>query len=387
MEIIQIIGGKQWVVIHTVWRDLPIICSNRVRVGLPLLNQNTPVKISTVKTASSWSLGSAGHLPDLRRDSLKYSFWFEWCLLSHVMVMGGNKSDGPVLSKANWCCQFKHSQFLDILHGNHLTWHEDVRCVLDPFQLKTSLWSNVWRVSRIKNHSLCPNSKVAMASHLQAVRACFKRLKQHLTIQFYHQQQKPIFCDIWQWPIISGNLLKQPNLNLPISWCPFFTKVARRKFSLVRGHHHVPANHLASSSLSSACQSYCGKSLSLFTSSLYIPPCRNVRLILVCENEMKILSVGKFFIRSWVCFLMKSEIWLGWWQTSENPVRSLNLQFKKSSMRFEFAVGKHLVILLITLNDQKHSFTRLSKYFQHIEIFEQHCHQTSSFRLCWSHNS
>ena len=34
MEIIQIIGGKQWVVIHTVWRDLPIICSNRVRVGL-----------------------------------------------------------------------------------------------------------------------------------------------------------------------------------------------------------------------------------------------------------------------------------------------------------------------------------------------------------------
>ena len=270
-----------------------------------------------------------------------------------------------------------------------MTWKlsEDLCSVLDPFQLKTSLWSNVWRVSRIKNHSLCPNSKVAMASHLQAVRACFKRLKQHLTIQFYHQQQKPIFCDIWQWPIISGNLLKQPNLNLPISWCPFFTKVARRKFSLVRGHHHVPANHLASSSLSSACQSYCGKSLSLFTSSLYIPPCRNVGLILVWEKDMKMLSVGKFFIRSWVCFLMKSEIWLCWWQTSENPVWSLNLPFRKSSPRFEFAVGKHLVILLITLNDQKHSFTRLSKYFQHIEIFEQHCHQTSSFRLCWSHNS
>ena len=68
-----------------------------------------------------------------------------------------------------------------------LPWHHKIFLSVCLFVL-TSLWPNVWRVSSIQSHSLCPNSKVA-PSHWRT-RVDFElpgQLKKHL---LFHQIEK-----------------------------------------------------------------------------------------------------------------------------------------------------------------------------------------------------
>ena len=69
------------------------------------------------------------------------------------------------------------------------------------FFLTSSPWSNVWRVSSLKSHSLCQNSKVAVPKmktkgRYRAARAAknLKKKKWNLTSGWIFLQHKILFC-------------------------------------------------------------------------------------------------------------------------------------------------------------------------------------------------
>ena len=94
-----------------------------------------------------------------------------WSIFPPFSIVSNHPSSPPVkipsfpslvFSEINFHCEQSSTILIFRSHIKHrksakLPWHHNIILSFCPFVF-TSLWSNVWRISRLKSHSLCPKS-------------------------------------------------------------------------------------------------------------------------------------------------------------------------------------------------------------------------------------